>query len=423
MTSPGEIALRLQDQGWRGLLPLLPHDAAPNVRLGAEKAAEVERARQGTGTVGAGRVVAAARLARLSGRRETIERWRVGPASMSGCGPAMPRPGSRSSTSTCCTPRQPARSWRCCAAGSTARASSSGASAGAQVPDPGAGHGARHRSRSTVVEIDGQRHMVEVLGAGQQAVVAGIHPKTGRPYFWPAGGLEETEPGKLPLVTPAELAEIVAACSKMLLRYGPAVGRKGRSLRAECNAEPKPLHELRARDPGAGQGRRRVRGQHRLEPRRLGGLGLRACAAPSATMARRCGCGSPRSRSRPPIPPRPRRSGATPPRPSATGTCAPAPAPSSPSPRRRVDPATIAGPAGLLRWRRRRIPIGPAPPCGSPSSSGSSRGSPTAARARRHATPSPAPWAWARRTVTLEVLAQMAQGETVHYYTPTLELG
>ena len=44
--------------------------------------------------------------------------------------------------------------------------------------------------------------MVEMLGAGQQAVVAGIHPRTGHPYVWPADGLEDTEPGKLPLVTP-----------------------------------------------------------------------------------------------------------------------------------------------------------------------------------------------------------------------------
>src|SRR3954452_23786675 len=45
MTSPGEIALRLQDQGWRGLLPLLPHDAMPHVRLAPDKVAEVEAGR------------------------------------------------------------------------------------------------------------------------------------------------------------------------------------------------------------------------------------------------------------------------------------------------------------------------------------------------------------------------------------------
>ena len=90
--------------------------------------------------------------------------------------------------------------------------------------------------------------MVEILGAGQQAVVAGIHPRTGHPYVWPADGLEDTEPGKLPLVTPSELTELVAACSKLLLRYGPPVGRKGRSLNAQGNGQPKLLHELRARD-------------------------------------------------------------------------------------------------------------------------------------------------------------------------------
>ena len=45
MISAGEIALRLQDQGWRGLLPLLPHDATPNIRLAPDKAGEVANGR------------------------------------------------------------------------------------------------------------------------------------------------------------------------------------------------------------------------------------------------------------------------------------------------------------------------------------------------------------------------------------------
>jgi hypothetical protein len=45
MTLSCRIALQLQDQGWRGLLPLLPHDAAPHVRLAADKAAEVASGR------------------------------------------------------------------------------------------------------------------------------------------------------------------------------------------------------------------------------------------------------------------------------------------------------------------------------------------------------------------------------------------
>ena len=103
-------------------------------------------------------------------------------------------------------------------------------------------------ARSTVVEIDNQRNMVELLGIGRQAVVAGIHPVTGREYFWPADGLEDTEPAKLPLVTPTELGEILAACRKLLLRHGKPVGRQGRPIRPEA-AHPKPLHELRALNP------------------------------------------------------------------------------------------------------------------------------------------------------------------------------
>ena len=91
------------------------------------------------------------------------------------------------------------------------------------------------RARSTVVEIDGQRHMVELLGQGQQAVVAGIHPKTGRAYFWPAGGLEETEPAKLPLVTPAELAEILER-----LQQDPAAVRPGRRAQGPRRSGPSP---------------------------------------------------------------------------------------------------------------------------------------------------------------------------------------
>jgi hypothetical protein len=41
----------------------------------------------------------------------------------------------------------------------------------------------------------------------------------------------------------------VASCQIFSAVDGTAVGRKGRSVRAEFNAEPKPLSELRARDP------------------------------------------------------------------------------------------------------------------------------------------------------------------------------
>ena len=237
------------DQGWRGLLPVLAHDAAPNVRLKAETAAQVE---QGRGKAPGTWARAGWSLLRewrdYPDSVETIEAWAQWPGVNAGMRACHSAPwvafidvdvlhheaAAEIHDMLRRRLRQGELIWRIGQAPKFLIP--------VQVTEPVT------RSRSTVVEGDGQKHMVEVLGAGQQAVVAGIHPKTGRPYVWPVGGLEETEPSKLPLLTPTELAEILRACSKILLRYGPAVGRKGRSIKADFNAEPKPLHELRAKD-------------------------------------------------------------------------------------------------------------------------------------------------------------------------------
>src|SRR4051794_10882902 len=251
MTSPGEIALRLQDQGWRGLLPLLPHDAMPHVRLALDKVAEVE----------AGRGKAPGRWARagwslqpdwraLPDDAETVEGWAHWPGvnvGLRACHAApwvafidvdVLHPQASAEIQAMLRRRLDGRGELLTRFGQAPKVLTP-----VQVTEP------VRRNRSTVVEIDGQHHMVELLGQGQQAVVAGIHPKTGRAYVWPEGGLEETEPAKLPLLTPAEMAEIVAACSTILLRYGPAVGRKGGGARVAPAGDPKPLYELRAYDP------------------------------------------------------------------------------------------------------------------------------------------------------------------------------
>src|SRR5215213_5562546 len=230
MTSPGEIALRLQDQGWRGLLPLLPHDATPHIRL--YKVAEVE----------AGRGKAPGRWARAGW--SLLPDWRTFPDDAGTVEGWVQWPGVNIGLRAC-----HAAPWVAFIDVDVLHAEASSELVEmlrrrlqhgefiwrvgnapkflvpVQVTEP------VRRNRSVVVEIDGQRHMIELLGQGQQAVVAGIHPRTGRPYFWPAGRLEETEPAKLPLLTPAELADIVSACSRILLQHGPAVGRKGRPIR------------------------------------------------------------------------------------------------------------------------------------------------------------------------------------------------
>ncbi len=251
MTSPGEIALQLQDQGWRGLLPLLPHDATPHIRLAPEKAAEVE----------AGRGKAPGRWARAGW--SLLPDWRDFPDDADTIEAWSKWPGANVGLRACCAApwvalidvdvlhhaaaaeiQQMLRGrldplgeliWRVGQAPKFLIP--------VQVTEP-----VKH-SRSTVVAVDSQKHMVEVLGSGQQAVVAGIHPKTGYPYTWPAGGLEDTEPDRLPRLTPAELAEILTVCSLILLGHGTAVGRKGRSIAALGDGRPKPLSELRARNP------------------------------------------------------------------------------------------------------------------------------------------------------------------------------
>jgi len=57
------------------------------------------------------------------------------------------------------------------------------------------------------------RHLIEVLGAGQQYVVSGIHPKTGKPYEW-----------RKPLVTPDQLPTLsLSQVSGLLDHLGKAV--------------------------------------------------------------------------------------------------------------------------------------------------------------------------------------------------------
>jgi hypothetical protein len=250
MTSAGEITLQLQDQGWRGLLPLLPHDAVPHIRLASEKAAEVE----------AGRGKAPGRWARagwslLSDWRDfpddvgTIEGWSSWPSVNVGLRACHAAPWVAFIDvdvlhHVAATEIQEMLRGRLDGLGEFIWRVGQAPKflIPVQVTEP------IKRSRSTVVEADGERHMVELLGAGQQAVIAGTHPKTGYPYTWPAGGLEDTEPARLPRLTPGGLAEILAACSGILRGYGTAVGRKGRSISAMGNGPPKPLHELRARD-------------------------------------------------------------------------------------------------------------------------------------------------------------------------------
>lgn len=51
------------------------------------------------------------------------------------------------------------------------------------------------------ISPDGEKHQIEILGAGQQFAAYAIHPDTGRPYSWPKGELIGRPVGTLPELT------------------------------------------------------------------------------------------------------------------------------------------------------------------------------------------------------------------------------
>lgn len=74
-------------------------------------------------------------------------------------------------------------------------------------------------------ERDGQSHLIELLGKGQQYLVYGTHPVTLRPYAWPDG-----PPGpyaQLSAITPDRAAGLFWDLQRMLEEIGYAVHREG----------------------------------------------------------------------------------------------------------------------------------------------------------------------------------------------------
>jgi hypothetical protein len=64
---------------------------------------------------------------------------------------------------------------------------------------------------------DGQEHRLEVLGKGQQYVVAGIHPITNGPYRWFGGAIENIKRNDLPYVRSEEMDRFLDAAVALLV--------------------------------------------------------------------------------------------------------------------------------------------------------------------------------------------------------------
>lgn len=72
----------------------------------------------------------------------------------------------------------------------------------------------------------GEQHLVEILGDGQQYVVAGTHP-SGATYEWDGQALHETNPLELELITPEKVEEFFEAVTEAVEFLGFTASREG----------------------------------------------------------------------------------------------------------------------------------------------------------------------------------------------------
>ena len=71
----------------------------------------------------------------------------------------------------------------------------------------------------TVIAPNGDTgQKIELLADGQQVIVFGTHPKTGKPYSWFGGEPTSIEHDELPYVSEDEAKQLVAAAIALLVR-------------------------------------------------------------------------------------------------------------------------------------------------------------------------------------------------------------
>jgi len=75
-------------------------------------------------------------------------------------------------------------------------------------------------STPVFISPNGQYHHVEVLGSGQQLIVAGTHPDTGHDYSWYGGEIDKIMRADLPELTQAMAAEFIAKAAAYMSGYG-----------------------------------------------------------------------------------------------------------------------------------------------------------------------------------------------------------
>jgi hypothetical protein len=79
------------------------------------------------------------------------------------------------------------------------------------------------KSATSEFMVEGAKHQVEVLRAGQQFVAFGNHVETGKPYRWDNGSPLDLKPDDLPAITNSEVAAFLADAESILASHGERV--------------------------------------------------------------------------------------------------------------------------------------------------------------------------------------------------------
>ena len=92
-----------------------------------------------------------------------------------------------------------------------------------------------------LISPDGSKEKIELLGDGQQLIVDGIHPDTGKPYAWFGGKPTETKREDLPYIHEAEARQLAEDAVELLCRehgYQRAAANRAKANGADHGSGP-----------------------------------------------------------------------------------------------------------------------------------------------------------------------------------------
>ncbi len=109
-------------------------------------------------------------------------------------------------------------------------------------------------------------HKVEILGHGQQLAISGIHPDTGREYFWPHDHLLDLEWGDLTEIWAEQATKAVTAAEQMIRAFGGRPRARLSVTKTPAERQPGPLPRM---VKGLDEAQLVLKALHRIDPNKL----------------------------------------------------------------------------------------------------------------------------------------------------------